>query len=135
MGAMLEKLGHEAHFANDGAQAIEAAVKREYDVILMDIQMPNVDGLEATRTIRSFGGRLATIPIIAVSAFYLSAHKDAAMAAGASGFLSKPVRRSVLDGALRSIGGSDGVTEEPQPAQAKVLRIARVPSEADLVAK
>ncbi len=114
MAAMLDKLGHEAHFAHDGAQAIEAAVKREYDVILMDIQMPNVDGLEATRTIRGFGGRLATIPIIAVSAFYLPAHKAAAISAGASGFLSKPVRRSVLDGALKAISGAEAATAPPE---------------------
>ena len=135
MGAMLEKLGHEAYFANDGAQAIEAAVRREYDVILMDIQMPNVDGLEATRTIRSFGGRFAKIPIIAVSAFYLSAHKDAAMAAGASGFLSKPVRRSVLDGALRSFCSSIDRADGPQTAQSSVLRISHVASENDVFAK
>ena len=128
MGAMLEKLGHEAYFAHDGAQAIEAAVKRPYDAILMDIQMPNVDGLEATRTIRRFGGRLATIPIIAVSAFYQSTHKDAAMAAGASGFLSKPVRRSVLEGALKAISLSEHATDEPPAAQRDALRLSYVHS-------
>ncbi len=105
MGAMLEKLGHEAHFAEDGAKAIEAVRKDDYDAILMDIKMPNIDGLEATRAIRRFGGRMANVPIFAVSAFYLPAHKAAAMKAGATGFLPKPVRKSELDEALRSVFG------------------------------
>ena len=102
MRAMLQKLGHEAHFAEDGAEAIEAVGKDDYDVILMDIQMPNVDGLEATQAIRGFGGRFASLPIIAVSAYSQQGDKDAAYAAGMSEFLTKPVRRSVLDAALRA---------------------------------
>ena len=102
MAAMLEKLGHEAHFAEDGAQAIEAVGKDDYDVILMDIQMPNVDGLAATRAIRGIGGRWANLPVIAVSAYSQQADKDAAFGAGVSDFLTKPVRRSALDAALRS---------------------------------
>ena len=102
MRAMLDRLGHASHFAENGLQAVEAAAKNDYDVILMDIQMPNVDGLEATRTIRGFGGPLASIPIIAVSAYSLTTDKDAAFGAGMSGFLTKPVRRAALDEALRS---------------------------------
>ena len=108
MAAMLEKLRHEADFAEDGAEAVEAAGKGDYDVILMDIQMPNMDGLEATRSIRGFGGRFESIPIIAVSAFSLPADRDAAFRAGASGFLTKPVRRSALDDALRSLTAPAG---------------------------
>ncbi len=108
MAAMPEKLRHEADFAEDGAEAVEAAGKGDYDVILMDIQMPNMDGLEATRSIRGFGGRFESIPIIAVSAFSLPADRDAAFRAGASGFLTKPVRRSALDDALRSLTAPAG---------------------------
>ena len=107
MGAMLQKLGHEAHFAEDGVQAVEAAEKDHYDVILMDIQMPNMDGLEATRAIRGLGGRFESLPIIAVSAYSLASDKDAAFAAGMSDFLTKPVRRSALDATLRAF------TEKP----------------------
>jgi PAS domain S-box-containing protein len=105
MGAMLERLGHEAHFVGDGAKAIEAVQKDEYDVVLMDLQMPNVDGLTATRAIRGLGGALKTIPIIVVSAYSLPVEKEAAVNAGASGFLCKPVRRSALDEALRLRSG------------------------------
>ena len=105
MGAMLGKLGHEAHFVEDGAKAIEAVQKDGYDVVLMDVQMPNVDGLAATRAIRGLGGALTTIPIIVVSAYALPVEKEAAASAGASAFLCKPVRRSALDAALRLHSG------------------------------
>ena len=114
IGAMLKKLGHEAHFAEDGAKAIEAARNGDYDAILMDIQMPNVDGLAATRAIRGFGERLKGVPIIAVSAFSLQADKDAAFRAGVSGFLSKPFRWSQLDQALRSLSGNSGFDQTAQ---------------------
>ncbi len=103
VGGLLEKLGHKAQFAEDGAQAIDAAAKTAFDVVLMDIQMPNVDGLEATRAIRAQGGRSASVPIIAVSAFFLPADKEAAFAAGVSGFLSKPLRKSALEEALTAV--------------------------------
>ncbi|RBP16923.1 PAS domain S-box-containing protein [Roseiarcus fermentans] len=103
IGAMLQKLGHEADFVEDGEQAIEAARANDYDAILMDIQMPNLDGLEATRVLRAIGGRLKGVPIIAVSAHSTAAETDAALRAGVSAFLSKPVRRSALDEALNSL--------------------------------
>ncbi len=103
--ALLDKLGHEAHFAEDGAVAVAAAERDAYDVILMDIQMPNMDGLEATRAIRARGGRLGAVPILALSAYSLPADKEAAFAAGMTGFLAKPIRRSVLDAVLKSVCG------------------------------
>ena len=106
--AMLDKLGHEAHFAADGVEAVEAVTSHDYDAVLMDIQMPNMDGLEATRAIRAMGGGLKAIPVIAVSAYSQPADKDAAFAAGMSGFLAKPVRRSVLNDVLTSLTESPG---------------------------
>ncbi len=103
MRAMLKKLGHEAHFAEDGIEAVAAARKHAYDVILMDVQMPHMDGLEATRTLRKSGGRLAAVPIIAVTAYSQATDRDSAFAAGVSGFLAKPVRRTELDQALQAI--------------------------------
>ncbi len=102
IGGILDRLGHETHFAEDGAQAIEAARNADFDVILMDIQMPNVDGLTATRTIRGLGRRFRRIPIIAVSAYSQPVDKEAAYGAGVSGFLTKPVRQAQLDAALRT---------------------------------
>jgi CheY-like chemotaxis protein/nitrogen-specific signal transduction histidine kinase len=102
MRAMLDNIGHKGHFAEDGAEAVDAVKAEDYDVILMDIQMPNMDGLQATRAIRSLGGRMKDVPIIAVSAFSLPADKEAALRAGASRFLTKPVRRAELDLALAS---------------------------------
>ena len=112
MGAILEKLGHEARFVEDGAQAVEAARTDDYDVILMDIQMPNVDGIEATRIIRGFRGRRKVVPIIAVSAYSVAVDKATLVSAGVTRFLSKPVRRSALDEALKALSFK---REAPRP--------------------
>jgi CheY-like chemotaxis protein/HPt (histidine-containing phosphotransfer) domain-containing protein len=115
IGAMLQSLGHQTDMVEDGEQAIAAAVGRGYDVILMDIQMPRLNGLDAIRAIRNHGGRLAQVPIFAVTALAQESDREEAMNAGAEGYLTKPVRkndlRSVLDGVVE-----DGVRAEDPPA-------------------
>ena len=109
IAAMLSSLGHDADIVDDGAAAISAAMKTDYNVILMDLQMPNVGGLDATRTIRSQVGRNRMTPIIAVTAFAYQDDKDSARQAGASDYLTKPIRKSKLNEALRAISaGTEG---------------------------
>jgi len=85
---MLRKLGHQADMAENGAEAIEALENRHYDLVLMDIEMPVMDGFEATKIIRR---RWHQNPkIIAVTA--LTDCKDACLEAGADDFLGKPLR-------------------------------------------
>ena len=103
IGAMLQTLGHEAHMVEDGKEALAAALERDYDVILMDIQMPRMNGLDAMRAIRKHGGRLATVPIIAVTAFAQEDDRRAAKNAGADGYLTKPVRKGDLHAALEAV--------------------------------
>jgi PAS domain S-box-containing protein len=93
LALLMTKRGHELTMAHDGAHAAELAASREFDVILMDVQMPNVDGLSATRMIRAEGERnnRARVPIIAMTASVLEAHRKASTAAGMDGFASKPV--------------------------------------------
>jgi PAS domain S-box-containing protein len=90
---MLEKRGHSVASAADGAAAAQLADSEDFDVILMDVQMPVMDGLAATRAIRvreAQAGR-RRVPIIAMTASVLEAHRQASSAAGMDGFASKPV--------------------------------------------
>jgi len=97
----------------DGAQAVEAAGQTAYDVILMDLSMPEMDGLQATRLIRAMGGRMADIPIIALTANAFAEDRRAAFAAGMTLFLSKPISKPVLVGAIAQAlsGARDGPAE------------------------
>ena len=93
LSLLFGKRGHTMVMAHDGAHAAELAAQQSFDVILMDVQMPHVDGLAATRMIRAEAeqnGR-ARVPIIAMTASVLEAHRRASAAAGMDGFVSKPV--------------------------------------------
>ena len=95
---MLKKLGIEADIANHGAEALHAIASQNYRLILMDCQMPEMDGFEATRRIRAQDEYHAAVPIIAMTANAFAEDREACLAAGMSDYLSKPVR----EGDLRS---------------------------------
>lgn len=88
--AILKKLGCQFIFANNGKEAIETLEKQEFDMVLMDCQMPVMDGYEATRLIRKSNQGFATIPIIALTANALSGDRTRCLEAGMDDFLSKP---------------------------------------------
>lgn len=107
--AMLEKEGHCATLAEDGQQAIELVAARHgtndgFDLVLMDMQMPNLDGLAATRKIRGAGISAQVLPIIAVTANAYQEDIDACREAGMQGHLSKPLRMRELAAVLQSYG-------------------------------
>jgi signal transduction histidine kinase/DNA-binding response OmpR family regulator len=92
---MLRKRGHRVDIAETGRQAVEAVRRGHYDVVLMDMHMPEMDGLEATREIRRFlDGR--PLPIIAVTANVLSGERERCVAEGMDGYLGKPFRAQEL---------------------------------------
>jgi signal transduction histidine kinase/DNA-binding response OmpR family regulator len=90
----------------DGLEAVHGASSFLYDVICMDMRMPEMDGLAATRTIRALGGRLATIPIIALTANAFPEDVAACFEAGMTGFVAKPVRKETLLAALLTALGT-----------------------------
>lgn len=98
---MLEKLGCTVEVARDGRQALELLDGGAFDVVLMDCQMPYVDGYDVAREVRSWGGRFETLPIIALTANALAGDREQAEAAGMSDYLSKPVTREALAATLR----------------------------------
>lgn len=98
--ALLEREGYTVDMVGDGSQAVAAAESSEYDLVLMDVQMPGIDGLEASRILRSHG---KTVPIIALTA--CATHEDAerCRAAGMNGHVSKPIRREDLLRTLKEL--------------------------------
>jgi len=117
---MLGRLGHRTEVAENGAEALSRAAQLgespyTFDLILMDIQMPVMDGLTATRAIRALGGRAATIPIVALTANAFAAEIADCRAAGMDDHLAKPVAMSDLEAAL-----SRWVAPPVEPARARI---------------
>ena len=109
MVAMLQRLGHSVDVAGCGEDVIDkvaeaAAAGRNYDAVLMDIQMPGMDGLEAARHLRAAGHDPASLPIIAVTANGYDQDIAACRAAGMQGHLVKPLRVATLAAELERIG-------------------------------
>lgn len=102
-GEMLKKAGHSVEMAEDGQSAIDAAARSDYDVIFMDVSMPGLDGLEATRAIRARGGRAARIPIVALTAHAMSGDRERCLAAGMSDYVTKPLRGAELAMAVERV--------------------------------
>lgn len=99
---LLEKLGHEVHIAANGVEAVEAWREREFDAVLMDCQMPEMDGFEATHRIRALEAEngVRRTPIIAMTANAMAGDREACLAAGMEDHLAKPFNLQALDEAL-----------------------------------
>ncbi|MBI5607309.1 MAG: response regulator [Deltaproteobacteria bacterium] len=110
----LKKRGFEVDLVGDGAAAVAAVAQGDYDLVLMDVQMPGVDGLEATRQIRAQQGQDARrIPILALTANAMKGDDLRCQQAGMDGYLAKPVAFADLTTALQRLGGSSAERREP----------------------
>jgi two-component system, sensor histidine kinase len=102
---MLQEFNVETRIATDGLQAVQASSEDDYDLVLMDVRMPEMDGLTATRAIRSRAGHFAALPIIALTANAFAEDIKLCRDAGMSDFLAKPLRKQAMVAAiLRAIG-------------------------------
>jgi two-component system, sensor histidine kinase and response regulator len=109
---LLEKYGHTVAVAANGKKALEAAGKESYDLILMDIQMPEMNGWEATAVIRERERESgAHVPIIAMTAHAMKGDEEKCMAAGMDGYLTKPIRTAELLAALDRISSQKSASE------------------------
>jgi signal transduction histidine kinase/CheY-like chemotaxis protein len=96
---LLERRGHRVTLAGNGRIAVDLARARHFDIVLMDVQMPIMDGLEATRHIRS---RDPEIPIVAMTAHAMDGDRERCLAAGMNGYASKPIRSEELFAAIHA---------------------------------
>ncbi|HLX34595.1 MAG TPA: response regulator [Candidatus Limnocylindrales bacterium] len=119
---LLERMGYRADIAADGLQAIAALEGASYDVVLMDVQMPELDGLEATRQIRSRWPDRA-LRIVAMTANAMEGDRETCLAAGMDDYLSKPIRPEELALALDAVPVGAGVAEASPPTAAPALTV------------
>jgi C4-dicarboxylate-specific signal transduction histidine kinase/DNA-binding response OmpR family regulator len=93
---ILAKAGHVVELAGDGAEAVEKAAAADFDMIFMDVQMPRMDGIEATAAIRAMGSPKSDVPIIAMTAHAMDGDREALLAAGMNDYVSKPINPTHL---------------------------------------
>jgi CheY-like chemotaxis protein/HPt (histidine-containing phosphotransfer) domain-containing protein len=103
---MLNRMGYRADVAASGVEAIQALERQDYDLVLMDLQMPEMDGLEATRRIRQRWPRPGGPRIIAMTANAMRGDRELCLAAGMDDYLSKPVKLRALEAAIQRSGGA-----------------------------
>ncbi len=124
--AILNRFGHRVTRAKNGQEALDAVSRQRFDIILMDVQMPGMDGMQATRAIRE---REASIgqqrtPIMALTAYAAREDKERCLAAGMDGYLSKPFKAEELLAALREHCRGGAVDPGPTPAHGRTEELA-----------
>ena len=118
---LLEKRGHQVTLAGNGLEAVAAVEKTTFDLVLMDLQMPEMDGFEATAALREREKETGThLPVIALTAHALKGDEEQCLEAGMDGYLTKPIRPQELDAVLeihtlRKSGKVSGASSDPQP--------------------
>ncbi|MFO0932695.1 MAG: CHASE4 domain-containing protein [Planctomycetota bacterium] len=124
---LLTGLGHDVTLASDGREAVTRADEGEFDLVLMDIQMPHMDGYEAAATIRAHeAGTGRRVPIIALTASAIAGERERCVGAGMDDFLPKPIRLGSLELTLRRVADGTPPPPPPPPAAEQVV----VPGEA-----
>jgi two-component system sensor histidine kinase/response regulator len=112
---LLEKRGHFVVVAGNGQEALEALEKEGFDLVLMDVQMPVMDGFEATAAIRKREeGKGIRVPVVALTAHAMKGDREKCLAAGMDGYLTKPIRPQQLDELLEKYLARRAETAEAQ---------------------
>lgn len=121
--SFLKGAGARVDIASNGHDVVTAVANRHYDLILMDLSMPEMDGVEASEVLRSQHGWTRTVPIIALTANASHQDKERCLNAGMNGFLTKPIERAKLVSAVHDMleqRNGEAVADDPQPAPVKM---------------
>ena len=113
---ILTDAGYRVDLANDGREAIDAVARQPYDLVLMDVQMPAVDGLQAAREIRKMAGASGRVPIVALTANAMLGDREDCLAAGMNDYVSKPFERAALLSTIAQWIGGTAVSPPSVPA-------------------
>ncbi len=116
VGELLVRMGHRCTFARDGAEAIALARTNHFDVVLMDAQMPQIDGIEATRWIRTLPAPYNAVPIVAQTANAMRGDREKYIEAGMNDYIAKPIRSAELAAALQRATGAASKPTHARPA-------------------
>jgi CheY-like chemotaxis protein len=113
IGAYLEEFGLTYDIVGSGTEALLRLAAKEYDLVLMDVAMTDLDGVETTRRIRKLGGDKGETPIVALTADAMKGDREDYLAAGMDGYVSKPIRGRELFAALEPyLSDEDGEDDE-----------------------
>jgi len=125
---LLSKLGHSVKLVDNGAEAVDAVLRQTFDCVLMDVQMPVMNGLEATRAIRGMERTLGRrVPIIAMTAHALTGDREICLESGMDEYVTKPIQVQALAAALENVTGvSQETLPDKQPAPAAMGAHRRV---------
>jgi len=115
---MLRNVGHKVDVVENGEEAVEAVRTGIYDVVLMDVQMPLLDGKQATERIRALPPPANRVTIIAVTAHAMAGAREEYLAAGMDDYLPKPIEPGILFGKLAAVSGVDGPSKTPDHPEA-----------------
>ena len=121
--ALLERRGARVDLVTNGREAFDAVRQRPYDLIIMDIAMPEMDGLTATRQIRALGGDFAHLPILGMTAHAMPGDEKSCRDAGMDHYLTKPIDRAAF---LKAVGDLLARKPAPAPAAAPMIDLGQV---------
>lgn len=113
--AYLRTAGHTVVTVANGAEAVAAVQQGGFDAVLMDVEMPEMDGLTATRAIRALDGEMAAIPVLALTANAMSGDREHCLQAGMTDYLSKPIAVAELHAALQRVAAARGLQATAAP--------------------
>jgi two-component system, sensor histidine kinase and response regulator len=124
---LLERRGHTVMTANNGQEAVDLSASRDFDIILMDVQMPGMDGFQATSLIRrreAAAGRHT--PIIAMTAHAMQGDRERCLAMGMDNYISKPINPGEVYGAMEQVSASGGAAQSPSLAPPPIIEEAEL---------
>jgi CheY-like chemotaxis protein/HPt (histidine-containing phosphotransfer) domain-containing protein len=129
---LLHQASHDVDVAENGEQAVAAVLNSDYDIVLMDVQMPVLDGVEATKRIRALPPPKGIIPIVALTAHAMAGARDEYLAAGMDDYLSKPLEPAALFAALARLANPSATASSSQKTPPADTELHGAEKEADV---